>query len=822
MAPDDFAPETAPDTAPGADIHAADAAPALHADAARVADAAPDASGPDAADDGGVDGGAENAFAALGLHAELCAALSALGYEEPTPIQREAIPVLLAGRDVLGVAATGTGKTAAFALPLLQRIVADGAPRTAGAAPRALILVPTRELCMQVAEAVHKYGRGFGTRVLAVYGGAAMGQQLRALDRGVDVVVATPGRALDHVNRGTLKLEAVRVLVLDEADEMLDMGFEEDLTAIVGATPTERQTALFSATMAPRVARVAGSYLREPARVEVARRQLAEGEMPKVRSLVYLVPRAHKTAALGRVLDMEAPTSAIVFCRTRNEADELTETLAARGFGAEALHGGMGQEARDRVMRRFRGGQLELLIATDVAARGLDVEHVSHVVNYDVPSAPDAYVHRVGRTGRAGREGVAITIAEPRERGLLRNIERVTRQKLEVAPVPTPAELQSRRSERTAEAVRAMLEEARRELASPGDGPTRDDAASADGLGAFRAVAEVLSADFDLLDVAAAAMRLAHEAEGGATVDDAEIPSFHQRDSDARGDARRGGFAERERPGRFDRAPRGDRPERGERVDRGERVERGDRPERGERPERPARAARRGPSGGDTVRLFVSVGRRSGVRPADLMGAIVNEAGLEAGDVGAIDIADGFSLVEVPSAAADSVIDALRATTIRGERPMVRTEREGAGERGPARGFDRDERPARPRREDGGFGGGRSRGFEDRGEERPRPFDRGGERGFERPAREAGGFRDRPARDFGGRDAGREGGFGGRGRDARDERPARPGGFGGGRNFDRPDRGGRPDRPFGGRGGSGSGGSGGGGRGGFGPRRGRD
>jgi ATP-dependent RNA helicase DeaD len=824
MASEDFAPETAPDTAPAPATSSADdsATPAARAsapradlpapaagdaDASAVATVDPDvrAADADATDEGvadpsdpDADSSAENVFAALGLRRELCDALAALGYEEPTPIQREAIPVLLEGRDVLGVAATGTGKTAAFALPLIQRIIDDAPARRTGAAPRALVLVPTRELCMQVAEAIHKYGRGFGTRVLAVYGGAAMGQQLRALDRGVDVVVATPGRALDHVNRGTLKLDEVRVLVLDEADEMLDMGFEEDLTAIVGATPAERQSALFSATMAPRVARIASSYLREPARVEVARRELAEGEMPRVRSTVYLVPRAHKTAALGRVLDMEAPTSAIVFCRTRNEADELTETLAARGFGAEALHGGMGQEARDRVMRRFRGGQLELLIATDVAARGLDVEHVSHVVNYDVPSAPDAYVHRVGRTGRAGREGVAITIAEPRERGLLRNIERVTRQKLEVAPVPTPAELQSRRSERTAEAVRAMLEDARREPTAHGDGPTRDDAAAADGLGAFRAVAEVLSAEYDLLDVTAAALRLAHEADAGAvSADETEIPSLHQREGEGRGDPRRGRPDDRERGGRFERGARSERPERSESFDRGARFDRGERPERGERPgrgdrpdrgERPARTPGRAGAGGDTVRLFVGVGRRSGLRPADLVGAIVNEAGIDPSDIGAIDIGDGFSLVEVPGSSADGVIDALRATTIRGERPMVRHERESGGERGGERGG----RPA---------GGGE-------GEFRGRSFERAPERSFDRPRPDRGGAGDR---EFGGgRPAGRS--FE---RGEREERPAR-GGFGG---RERPgERGGRGDRPFGGRGG----GSGGGGRGGFGPRRGRD
>lgn len=779
MTTDDLAPELAP------------------ASESPVADAAapptPDAQAQTTASEPGA---AESPFAALGLGAELVAAITGLGYEEPTPIQREAIPVLLSGRDVLGIAATGTGKTAAFALPLLQRIGQAG-PAGEGD-PRALVLVPTRELCMQVAEAVHKYGRGFGTRVLAVYGGAAMGQQLRALSRGVDVVIATPGRALDHVNRGTLRLAGVQVLVLDEADEMLDMGFEEDLTAIVGATPKERQTALFSATMAPRVARVADSYLREPQRVEVARRQLAEGEMPRVRTALYLVPRAHKTAALGRVLDMEAPTSAIVFCRTRTEADELTETLAARGFGAEALHGGMGQEARDRVMRRFRGGQVELLVATDVAARGLDVEHVSHVVNYDVPSAPDAYVHRVGRTGRAGREGVAITIAEPRERGLLRNIERVTRQQFAVSPVPTPAELKSRRSERTAAAVRALLDAAQsaRAAGTAGAGSRDDDAVDGDGLAAFRSTAEVLSADFDLLDVAAAALRLAHDATAGTgDEDEAEIPSLHQPAPRPGRNERQAARRESGGYGAVERELRGERPAR---------------PEGGARGDRPERGPRRPPVGGATVRLFVSIGRQSGVRPADFVGAIVNEAGLNPGDVGAIDIADRFSLVEVPQAAAEDVIGALRATTIRGERPLVREDREGTADERP-----HGARPARPpfERAEGGRGGfdrgGFDRGGFDRGE-RPerggrdfaRPFGREREgrpeRGVDRGERSGGGY---PRREFGGE--------GGRGE--RSERPAR---------FE------RAERPFGkapfGKGSFGKGPrSGGGGRP-FGPRRGRD
>src|SRR6478609_2888477 len=342
-------------------------------------------------------------FVALGLEAPLLATLETLGYEEPTPIQREAIPPLLAGRDVLGQAATGTGKTAAFALPLLHRVTPDADARSR---TTALILVPTRELAMQVAEAVHKYGKSMGVRALPIYGGAAMEAQLRMLKHGVDVVVATPGRALDHIRRKTLRLDGVRTVILDEADEMLDMGFAEDLEAILEATPAERQTALFSATLPPRIAEIANNHLKDPVRVRIDREIVPAGSAPRVRQVAYIV---------GRALDVENPTSAIVFCRTRTEVDELTESLNGRGYRAEALHGGLSQEQRDRVMKKFRANTADLLIATDVAARGLDVEHVSHVVNYDVPTSAEAYVHRIGRTGRAGREGVAITLAEPRE-----------------------------------------------------------------------------------------------------------------------------------------------------------------------------------------------------------------------------------------------------------------------------------------------------------------------------------------------------------------------------------------------------------------------
>src|SRR3954469_17079598 len=395
-----------------------------------------------------------DSFTALGLQRELAAAVAALGYEEPTPVQRETIPLLLKGRDLLGQAATGTGKTAAFALPMLQRI---GEGRARPRQTCGLILVPTRELAMQVAEAIHKYAKGVGLTVLPLYGGAPMHTQIRALERGAHVVVATPGRALDHMRRKTLQLDALSVLVLDEADEMLDMGFADDIDAILQETPDPRQTALFSATMPARILAIAGRHLKDPARVTIAREKTAAGKMPRVRQVAYIVSRAHKPATLARIIDMEDPAATLVFCRTRLEVESLVETFNAHGHRSEALHGGMEQRQRDRVMGLFRSKKADLLIATDVAARGLDIEHLSHVVNYDVPASPEAYLHRIGRTGRAGRGGTAITLAEPREHRLLRAIESLTRAKIEIATVPTVADLRARQLDLTRASLRERL-----------------------------------------------------------------------------------------------------------------------------------------------------------------------------------------------------------------------------------------------------------------------------------------------------------------------------------------------------------------------------
>jgi ATP-dependent RNA helicase DeaD len=569
-------------------------------------------------------------FSGLGLDQRIVDALAVLGYEEPTPVQREAIPPLLAGRDVLGQAATGTGKTAAFALPLLHILTPDADPRERLAA---LILVPTRELAMQVAEAVHKYGKAMGIVAIPIYGGAPMESQLRQLKRGVDVVVATPGRALDHIRRKTLRLDNVKVVILDEADEMLDMGFAEDLEAILEGTPAERQTALFSATLPPRIADIANKHLRNPVRVRIDREVVPAGSAPRVRQVAYIVGRAHKMATLGRVLDVENPTSAIVFCRTRTEVDELTESLNGRGYRAEALHGGLSQEQRDRVMKKFRANTADLLIATDVAARGLDVQHVSHVVNYDVPTSAEAYVHRIGRTGRAGREGVAITLAEPREHRLLRNIEYLTKQKIEIAAVPTVADLRARRIEMTKTSLREAI--------------------LSGELEAFRGVVDSLAQEFDIMDVAAAAVKMADAKDG---TDAEEIPTVVLRT---------------ERP-----ASRHDR-ERAPTTKAGS--SRHEAAKKGSTKSGPGKREKRITPEWDVARIYVGAGRNSNIRPADLVGAIVNEAGVDARAIGAIQITDRFALVEVPEEIADGIIETLRATTIKGKRVPVRRDREQGG-----------------------------------------------------------------------------------------------------------------------------------------------
>lgn len=560
-------------------------------------------------------------FAELGLSALALQALADLGYEEPTPVQVETIPLMLAGHDVIAQAQTGTGKTAAFALPVIERLDMGH-----GRAPQALVMTPTRELAMQVAEAFHSYGRKRGVIALPIYGGQPIERQLGALHRGVQVVVGTPGRLMDHIRRGTLDLSTVRTVVLDEADEMFAMGFIEDIEAILQATQAERQTALFSATLPEPVARLAARHLNDPRRVTV----LAEAmTVPQIRQICLEVGGRDKFDVLCRVLDYEQPAAAIIFCRTKREVDELGDRLVGRAYAAETLHGDLSQVQRDRVMQRFRTGQAELLVATDVAARGLDVEHVTHVINYDIPQGPESYVHRIGRTGRAGRAGSAITLVTPRERRQLQFIQRAIGAAIPRQHVPTVADVMGRRREVFKTTLRETI--------------------AAGALEEYVVLAESLGEDFDPTEIAAAAFKLLLGEKPGGAEDT---------------------LAERE-PAESAAPSRGERPARGEPYERKPQKQ-GKYAARGARTPGPGGGKGRafGPERG-MARLFINVGREDGVRPGDLVGAIANEAGIAGGAIGAIDIYDHFAFVEVPSAEAETVIEALLRTSIRGRRVKV-------------------------------------------------------------------------------------------------------------------------------------------------------
>jgi ATP-dependent RNA helicase DeaD len=538
-------------------------------------------------------------FTGLGLPPAIVTKLAALGYQRPTPVQAAAIPPLLEGRDVLAQAATGTGKTAAFSLPMLAGLEADR--KRAPFAPKGLVLVPTRELALQVTEAMRRYGEPVGVHAAALYGGEPIAHQLKALKRGVDVVIATPGRALDHLDRGTLVLSGVQLVVLDEADEMLDMGFADDLEKILGALPKQRQTALFSATLPARIQKIAEGHLHSPLRLTIARPTADAGEAPKVRQVAYVVPRQHKVSALVRVLQAEDARSALVFCRTRDDVDELAALLPERGLSAEALHGGLDQTQRDRVMKRFRSGAVRLLIATDVAARGLDIDQLALVVNYEVPTSAEIYVHRIGRTGRAGRQGTALTLIEPSQQRHLKSLERTGTGPITLAPVPSAEQLEHQRLEKT----KALVLEA-----------------VGNSVGA-ELKAWIAGTGIDAAELGAAAVMLLHrEHFGAAEIEGPEIP-----------------------------APRRSAPR-----------------------ARPPRETKPAPEG--RVMLFVSLGTEAGVRAGDLVGAFANEAGLTSRDIGPIQLQHRFALVGVPEERADAVIKAMRQTTIRGRKAMVRRDRD--------------------------------------------------------------------------------------------------------------------------------------------------
>ena len=518
-------------------------------------------------------------FTALGLADPLLASLRDVGYESPTPIQAKTIPALLAGRDVMGQAQTGTGKTAAFALPLLARLHIDRRQ------VQALVLTPTRELSIQVAEAIHTYAKHLGAvRVLPVYGGQSMQLQLHRLAAGVHVVVGTPGRVMDHLRRGTLDLAGVTMVVLDEADEMLRMGFLEDVEWILGHAPAERQTALFSATIPREIRRIAERHLRDPLTIEIehATRTVAGVEQRYVN-----VSERQKLEALTRILEAEPSDATLVFVRTKTGAAELGERLEARGYAAEAMHGDMSQAQREAVIRRLRAGQVELVVATDVAARGLDVERISRVVNYDVPYDPESYLHRIGRTGRAGRGGSAVLFVTPREQRLMREIERFTRQRITPMKLPTAADVAARRTELFKDRLRKTLAEGDLEL--------------------YLSLVEELAEEggFEMAEIAAAAARLAR---GDKPLDVAIEAAL-------------------------DEVP----------------------------------AASDG-----TVRLFVNAGRADGIRPADIVGAIANEAGVPGQAIGGIDIYDRVTFVEIPLAYRDRVLASMAGVTMRGRPVDVR------------------------------------------------------------------------------------------------------------------------------------------------------
>ena len=564
-------------------------------------------------------------FADLGLSDSLLKTLIDIGYESPSPIQAACIPVLLEGRDLIGQAQTGTGKTAAFALPLMEQIDVKLTK------PQALVLTPTRELAIQVAEALQSYAHGMpGFHVLPIYGGQSYTIQLKQLSRGAHVIVGTPGRVMDHLERKTLNLDNLKTLVLDEADEMLRMGFIDDVEWILERTPEKHQTALFSATMPEQIRRVAQKYLVEPREIKI---KSATATVAAIRQVYWQVSGMHKLDALTRILEVEEDfDAAIIFVRTKTATVELADKLAARGYAAAALNGDLNQQMRERVIDQLKSGALDIVIATDVAARGIDVPRVSHVVNYDIPYDTEAYVHRIGRTGRAGRAGNAILFVAPREIRMLRTIERATRQPISPLTLPSRADVTNKRVADFKEKVAEVL--------------------NAEGLDFFANIVSQIAEEQNVgaEEVAAALAMMAQEGKplqiAGEDPRPAPAPAFDSRDS-------------RARPGSF-----GERDERKPRFS--ERS--GERPSfesRGERPRREDRPARSAPTG-DMVRYRIDVGRDHGVQVKDIVGAIANEAGIESRFIGRIGLYDESSTIELPAGMPAEAANALKRTRVRG------------------------------------------------------------------------------------------------------------------------------------------------------------
>ena len=672
-------------------------------------------------------------FADLGLPQAILDVLTSVGYETPSPIQAETIPHLLAGRDVLGQAQTGTGKTAAFALPLLAKINVHEKK------PQALILAPTRELAIQVAEALQKYASKLpGFHVLPIYGGQAYGPQLAALRRGVHVVVGTPGRVIDHLEKGSLKLDEIKHLVLDEADEMLRMGFIDDVENILKTTPATKQVALFSATMPAQIKRIASTYLKDPVEVAIASKTRTATTVRQ--RCIVLMPGA-KLDALTRLLEVETFEGMIIFTRTKIATEELAEKLSARGYSVAALNGDIAQQQRERTVAKLKDGQLDIVVATDVAARGLDVERITHVVNYDVPNDAESYVHRIGRTGRAGREGDAILFIAPRERGLLKMIEKTTRKHIEIMSVPSDAAIKATRVAKFQQKVVDTLATAAKL------DPMRELVAQLEReLGREKEVS--------LLDIAAALAQMAQGGKsllGGSEVSSSQTvrehsfdrpqraaPTYERHSRSSERPERSGSdrFSERssserfgnrdDKPARFakpsfrDSAPssytpsaaasESDKPrfrapsestaprtpfERPERAERFAKPERAERPSFESRDEAPKAKRAKSDEGMETFRI--EVGHQHGVLPKNIVGAIANEADLDSQYIGRIDIRDDHSLIDLPEGMPKEVFQQLQKVWVAGQRLQI--SKAGAGDSTPKAAFAKKPFKAKPRTE---------------------------------------------------------------------------------------------------------------------------
>ncbi|ABR89586.1 ATP-dependent RNA helicase [Janthinobacterium sp. Marseille] len=566
-------------------------------------------------------------FADLKLSEPLLRVLQELGYESPSPIQAATIPLLLNNRDVLGQAQTGTGKTASFALPILARI--DIKQTT----PQALVLAPTRELAIQVAEAFQRYATYIpGFHVLPIYGGQSYGAQLSALRRGVHVVVGTPGRVIDHLEKGSLDLSRIKTMVLDEADEMLRMGFIDDVETILQKTPESRQTALFSATMPSAIKRIATTYLRDPDLITVAAKT---GTADNIRQRYWLVSGMQKLDALTRILEAENFDGMIIFARTKLGTEELASKLQARGFSAAAINGDIQQQQRERTIQQLKDGKIDILVATDVAARGLDVERISHVINYDVPHDPESYTHRIGRTGRAGRSGEAILFIAPRERNLLKAIERATRQPISVLELPSVEAVNDVRISRFKEQIAETI--------------------AAGGLEVFHSLIEDYEREHNVpaVEIAAALAKLAR----------GDVPLLLDKKNEVR-----------ERSWSDDKPVSGGRFERAERFERGDRPERGDRFERSERPAAPRkeRIPRAPDAGMQSFRI--EVGHAHGVKPGNIVGAIANEASLDSKYIGRIEIYDDYSTLDLPENLSPEQFNHLKTVWVAGQQLNISRE----------------------------------------------------------------------------------------------------------------------------------------------------